>query len=130
MPDIPPSINLHLKGQKMKRLVIGLVSTAVLALGAITPVSHAAGNEQDKIKATVDRAIQPLMANDNIPGIAVGIIADGKTYVFNYGVASTKTGQPVTRNTLFEVGSVSKTFTATLASYAQVSGKQIGRAHV
>jgi beta-lactamase class C len=54
--------------------------------------------------------------------MAVGIIAGGKAYVFNYGVASTETRKPVTRDTLFEVGSVSKTLTATLASDAQVSG--------
>src|SRR5947208_11884557 len=45
-----------------------------------------------------------------------------KTYVFDYGVASAETGKPVTQRTLFEIGSVSKTFTATLAEYAQLNG--------
>jgi beta-lactamase class C len=55
--------------------------------------------------------------------MAVGIAAKGQSYVYDYGVASKATGKPVTSNTLFEIGSVSKTFTATLASYAQVSGR-------
>ena len=63
-----------------------------------------------------------MMAKYGIPGMAVGITVAGKPYVFTYGVASTATRQPVTRDTLFEIGSISKTFTATLASYAQVMG--------
>ncbi len=58
-----------------------------------------------------------------MPGMAIGIIASGQTFVFNRGVASRATARPVDDDTLFEIGSVSKTFTATLAAYAQVSGK-------
>lgn len=104
----------------MKFRALSLTATVVFALAA--PMSHAADTTQDSIKRTVDAAIQPLMAKDGIHGMAVGIIVGGKPYVYNYGVASTETGKPVTRDTLFELGSISKTFTATLASYAQVSG--------
>ncbi len=103
----------------MKFRPLSLVATAFFAIFATTTVSHAA---DDRIKSAVDAAIQPVMAKYSIPGMAVGIIAGGKPYVFNYGVAPTQTEKPVTRDTLFELGSVSKTLTATLASYTQVSG--------
>ena len=57
-----------------------------------------------------------------MPGMAVGITVAGKTYVFDYGEGRTATHQPVTPDTLFELGSLAKTFTATLAAYAQLSG--------
>jgi CubicO group peptidase (beta-lactamase class C family) len=55
--------------------------------------------------------------------MAVGIVIQGQSHVYNYGVASKATGRPITRNTLFEIGSISKTFTATLATFAQLNGK-------
>ncbi|MHC8313763.1 class C beta-lactamase [Pseudomonas sp. GT1P32] len=83
-----------------------------------------AGNQTDaQIEAAVNAAVAPVMQQQNIPGMAVAITVDGKQHYFNYGVASKKTGTPVTESTLFEIGSVSKTFTATLAAYAQASGK-------
>lgn len=42
---------------------------------------------------------------------------------FSYGVASRETNRPVSEATIFEIGSVSKTFTATLGLYAQALGK-------
>ena len=77
----------------------------------------------DRIRTAVDDAIRPLMARDNIPGMAVGLAIAGKPRVCNYGVASTETHKPVTGDTLFEVGSVTKTFTATLASWAKVNNQ-------
>jgi beta-lactamase class C len=88
----------------------------------ISAVSHAADDRRARISDVVNRAIAPLIANNGIRGMAVGIIDGDEHDVFNYGLASAKTGEPVTRDTLFELGSVSKTLTATLASYAQVRG--------
>jgi beta-lactamase class C len=105
----------------MKLRAISLMVATAFAC-AITPVSHAADDQQDAIRSAVSRVIQPVMAENDIAGMAVGVIVGDKQYVLNYGVASKETRKPVTRNTLFELGSVSKTLTATLASYAQVSG--------
>ncbi|WP_280868807.1 class C beta-lactamase [Herbaspirillum sp. LeCh32-8] len=70
-----------------------------------------------------DSVIAPLMEKYRIPGMAVGVISAGKSYVFNYGAASLQPRKPVTDQTLFELGSISKTLTATMTSYAQVEGK-------
>ncbi len=85
--------------------------------------ARAANSEQEQIKKIVDASIVPLMKKFHIAGMAVGISSNGKRYVFNYGVVSLATGKPVTDKSLFEIGSVSKTMTGTLASYAQVDGK-------
>ncbi|SIN93428.1 class C beta-lactamase [Paraburkholderia phenazinium] len=105
----------------MTRKPLSLMAATAFAC-AITPVSHAADDQQDAIRTTVTRAIQPVMAGNNVPGMAIGVVIGDRHYVFNYGVASKETRKPVTDDTLFELGSVSKTLTATLASYAQVSG--------
>ena len=78
---------------------------------------------QDQIETLVNAAVQPVMQAEGIHGMAVAVTVNGQAHYFNYGVASTETGSPVTQDTLFEIGSVSKTFTATLAAYAQATGK-------
>ncbi|TKC92306.1 beta-lactamase [Trinickia terrae] len=91
------------------------------AMCAMPCASHASDVSPQRVKRVVDDAIQPLMAKDKIPGMAVGVIVEGKPMVLDYGVVSTRTRKPVTNDTLFELGSVSKTFTATLTSWAQVN---------
>ncbi|MDP0919222.1 serine hydrolase, partial [Klebsiella pneumoniae] len=58
-----------------------------------------------------------------IAGLSVAVVNKGKVQYFNYGVADKANQLPVTQDTLFEIGSVSKTYTATLGGYAQASGK-------
>lgn len=94
-----------------------------LLLSLWAPFAASAGDDAAKLKAVVDGAIRPLMAQYDIPGMAVALSVDGQSYVFNYGVASKKSRAPVTDATIFEIGSVSKMFTATLAAYGHVSGQ-------
>ena len=47
------------------------------------------------------------------PGVAVGILHKGKTAVVSFGVTSVEDPLPVTDETLFQIGSITKTFTAT-----------------
>jgi beta-lactamase class C len=78
---------------------------------------------QDHLESIVSDAVRPVMHAQGIAGMAVAVTANGKPQYFNYGVASKETGKPVTQDTLFEIGSVSKTYTATLIAYAQATGK-------
>jgi CubicO group peptidase (beta-lactamase class C family) len=56
-------------------------------------------------------------------GLSIGVYADGKTYYFNYGTV--KRGTPITPtdSTIYELGSVTKTFTAYLLAQAVTEGK-------
>ena len=99
----------------------GRGALAVLAALA-SPAVHAAG-QAASVRSLVDDTIRPLMARYDIPGMAVAVTIDGRAQVFNYGVASKEAGTPVGDATRFEIGSVSKTLTATLATYAQATGR-------
>ncbi|HZE58448.1 MAG TPA: class C beta-lactamase [Chthoniobacterales bacterium] len=96
---------------------------AILCTGALMPSSNGADNERARVEKNVEEAVRPVMKKFALPSMAVGVVLNGETYVFNYGVTSKATGKPVDNDTLFEIGSVSKTFTATVASYAQVNGQ-------
>jgi beta-lactamase class C len=110
--------------QRATRTAIRLAALA--ASGLTVLCAHAAPEaapDVAAIRAAVDAAVRPMMAKNDIPGMAVGVTVGGKSYVFNYGVASKQSGKPVDDRTLFEVGSVSKTFNATFGAKALVEGK-------
>ncbi|WCM53203.1 beta-lactamase [Pseudomonas sp. WJP1] len=98
-----------------RRLKILAVCAAMLTAGPTLA--------QDSLESIVSDAVRPVMQSQGIAGMAVAVTLNGKQQYFNYGVASKETGSPVTQDTLFEIGSVSKTYTATLLAYAQATGK-------
>lgn len=95
---------------------------ALACLGLLPLAGHAAADTA-ALRDAVDRAIKPLMAQHVVPGMAVAVTVDGQTTFFNYGLASKEQRRAVSEHTLFELGSVSKTFTATLGCYARNLGK-------
>ena len=106
---------------KINRPRLAFCSALTLLMGA----SHciAATQSDAQLDALVKAAIGPVMQQQNIPGVSIAITQNGRQHYFNYGVASKEDGKPVSKDTLFEIGSVSKTFATTLVAYAQVSGK-------
>lgn len=63
---------------------------------------------------TVDRFVAAEMARTRIPGIALAVVRAGKVIkAEGYGVADLEHGIPVTPQTVFKIGSVSKQFIAT-----------------
>lgn len=76
---------------------------------------------QNTLQEKIDPVIRPILEQYQIPGMIIGITVNGKHQFFIYGVASRETRQPITPKTLFEVGSISKTFTATLVAFAEAT---------
>lgn len=102
---------------RMSRHIAGLTFSALALLSAVR-TAHAEGDATITRKA-IDAVIHPILKEYDIPGMAVAIIAHDRRYIINYGVASKTTGQGVTEETLFEIGSVTKTLTATAVAYAR-----------
>jgi CubicO group peptidase (beta-lactamase class C family) len=49
-----------------------------------------------------------------VPGVSIGLLDRGQVQTATFGIASVATDQPVTPETLFQIGSISKVFTTTL----------------
>lgn len=96
-------------------------SPASTAKASATPAPASA--KADRATAAVDAAVAEVMREYGIAGMAIGVSRDGEQRFFNYGDASRAPRRAVSSDTLFELGSISKTFTVTLAAYAQATGR-------
>ena len=112
---------------------------ATLGLAVLAP-ALALGAEKDPRQTSVEngllRSIVPVadlgrteslearMAEENVPGMSVAVIDDGRiAWASGYGVVRAGTDQPVTPETLFLAGSISKPVAATGALLLVQRGK-------
>ncbi|EPR9357997.1 ADC family extended-spectrum class C beta-lactamase [Acinetobacter baumannii] len=79
--------------------------------------------KDQEIKKLVDQNFKPLLEKYDVPGMAVGVIQNNKKYEMYYGLQSVQDKKAVNSSTIFELGSVSKLFTATAGGYAKNKGK-------
>ena len=72
----------------------------------------------------VDAYVKAQMARRHIPGLALAVVRDGKIInARGYGLASVELKVPVTPETVFEIGSVSKQITAAAVMLLVEEGK-------
>jgi CubicO group peptidase (beta-lactamase class C family) len=84
------------------------------------PSSHA---NQDPHFSAIGRNIVKEMKRLQVPGVAIGIHHQGQEFTEGFGVTSVEHPLPVTADTLFQTGSISKTFTGTLILMLVERGK-------
>lgn len=72
---------------------------------------------------TLDDCVEYWRKHWNVPGMAVGIMNGDDLSTHSYGITSIDTGHPVTADTLFQIGSISKVYTTTLVMILVDQGK-------
>jgi CubicO group peptidase (beta-lactamase class C family) len=88
-----------------------LAQTPVATPGSAQP-STLAADASPEFRAVAE-ALQAAMVATGTPGAALGILANGREEHVSFGVTSIETGEPVTADTLFQIGSITKPFTGT-----------------
>lgn len=95
---------------KLLNLAIIAVATLISCSKTNNPNPQPSPSQNDMV--AVDAKVASFMATYNIPGASLAVSQNGKlVYVKGYGKANTATGETVTKNSLFRLASVSKTFT-------------------
>ena len=84
------------------------------------PSNNAMATPLDK---EVDALVQPYITLKITAGLSIAILQNGKTTFYGYGETARGNKELPGMHTLFEIGSITKTFTATLLAEAVNSGK-------
>jgi len=75
------------------------------------------------MKAELSARINELMKKLKIPGVAIGVYHGGETSTQGYGVTNIDHPLPVDDDTLFQIGSITKTFVGTMTMMLVEEGK-------
>jgi CubicO group peptidase (beta-lactamase class C family) len=73
--------------------------------------------------ARLQTRLEELIAEHKVPGAALGILHDGEVTELAAGVLNKNTGYEVTTDSLFQIGSITKVYTATVVMQLVDEGK-------
>lgn len=80
--------------------------------------------EDYKLFDCVRTAIDSTMSSNNVPALAIGVVRDGRLfYAEGYGVHERGSGKKVNENSIFQIGSDTKKFTAIIIRELVSEGK-------
>jgi CubicO group peptidase (beta-lactamase class C family) len=79
--------------------------------------------KQTKLQKYIDSAAIAFLKDDANSSLSIGIVNGGETAQYFYGETSKGSGNLPTRQSIYEIGSISKTFTAIMLAHAVNEGK-------
>ena len=107
-----------------KRIRTSRIGTALLLSAALCDTSNAAIKHTPKSIPELQAAIEAVLRETKTPGAAIAIVSrDEVQWIAGLGKADVAANKPVTTETLFRIGSVSKSFAALAALKLQEEGK-------
>ncbi|TCD00172.1 serine hydrolase [Pedobacter psychroterrae] len=103
----------------MKRLL-----SLLLSLASLNAVAQQKPATADPRFNDLDTTMQRVIKNWNVAGFAVAVVEKNKVvYAKGFGYRDVEKKLPVTANTLFPIGSVTKSFTTSLIGQLEAEGK-------
>jgi CubicO group peptidase (beta-lactamase class C family) len=106
------------------RVVARVAGSALVAFGLLGATAANAAPARSISPAEIDRIVARTMAAYPVPGIAVGVVKDGKlVYAKGFGVRVAGGTERVDADTQFAIGSISKAFTAAALAILVDEGK-------
>ncbi len=111
---VPPTVRrFHFRARLPRRLMVGIVTAAAHAI-VPSATAQVARSTDSAHSAKVDEYIRAAMESQQIPGMAVAVMRNGRIiHVRGYGLANVEHRIPVGVETVFQSGSVGKAFTVT-----------------
>jgi len=101
-------------------VVLLLMQTISLHSQTLNSLPLLIDNKKSSIDLVVHKSAQKFMSDQRAVGLSIGIVKDGKTLSYNYGeVEKGKKGLP-SPQTIYEIASITKTFSGVLLAQAVI----------
>ena len=119
-------------GRKLPHLMAKSIFHVFLTIGVLVGVLTANpffgqlpsdNPKQTAFDKAVDKAAGEFFGEDRHVGLSIGIYDRGKTVFYNYGTANKSVARLPDQKSIYEIASITKTFTGALASRAVIDGK-------
>jgi CubicO group peptidase (beta-lactamase class C family) len=100
----------------MMTAAIILAALVAVAASVFAYLKHRMANARDQgnLEADIDAEVAKLLKGARVPGLVVGVYKDGRSLIKGHGTTGRADGAAPDAHTIYQIGSISKVFTASL----------------
>ncbi|SFS17848.1 CubicO group peptidase, beta-lactamase class C family [Dyella sp. OK004] len=107
----------------MRRSLASVVVGAACLLTVSGLIARDVVPVPDELDRMVQKEGEAFIKAGGADGLSIAVVRDGKARFFNFGTKVHGKAQPPDKNTVYEIGSISKTFTSLLLAHALIEKK-------